>query len=418
MKRYCKGVDITDVGFIEACIYECLDGKWERVEVHKLLSKYGEQSRGEVCRICSAKSYRHNTGDGYAIDYSLRRTAMAERLGGNIKSLAAEISVNIKNRTLELSHVQHKIIIDGHSGKERDIGRESMIHQIYDYIAVRGAQELFDKKIGVYQCASIPGRGQIYGKRAIEKWLRRLPKTTKYAVKADVKKCYPSIDQERLIELLNRDIKNESLLWLMEILIKQFDSGLSIGSYLSQYLCNYYLSYAYHYAAEQLAITKTRRGQTKRVRLADHVLFYMDDILLLGGNKRQLRQGFEMLRQYMADFLELELKDSWRLFRVQYYDKDGKTHGDVIDMMGYRIGRRCTTVRKRIFRGLRRKVLRVERYMADGEENPLRLARQVSSLYGWLKNSDSYNFICRHKGAFKAANNTISIRAKGADNIC
>ena len=418
MKRYCKNVDITDIGFIEACIYECLDGKWERVEVHKLLAEYGAQSRGEVCRICCSSSYQYHTNAGYAIDYSLRRTAISELLGDNIKALAAEISINIKNQSVELPHIQHKIIVDGHSGKERDIGRESMIHQIYDYIAVRGAQELFDKKIGVYQCASVPGRGQIYGKRAIEKWLRQSPKTTKYAVKADVKKCYPSIDQKRLIELLNRDIKNEHLLWLMEFLINQFDSGLSIGSYLSQYLCNYYLSYAYHYATEQMAITKTRRGRERRARLADHVLFYMDDILLLGSNKRQLWQGFEMLRQYMADFLKLRLKDNWKLFRVQYYDKYGNAHGDVIDMMGYRIGRRYTTVRKRIFLRLRRKVLRAEQYIESGEDMPLRLAREVSSLYGWLKNSDSYNFICNHKSAFKAANDTISTKSKGVDSLC
>lgn len=419
MKRYCKNIDITDTAFIESCIYECLDGKWERAEVHRVLSLYGEQSRRKVCRICSLVNYRFKTKDGYAFDYDTRKAAIIEQLGDNISRLAKEISDNLKNKNVKLPPILHKTIVDAHSGKVRDIGRESIIHQIYDYIAVRGAQELFDKKIGIYQCASIPGRGQIYGKEAIEKWLRRSATTSKYAVKADVRKCYPSIDQNRLIELLKRDIKNELLLWLMELLIKQFDKGLSIGSYLSQYLCNYYLSYAYHYATEQLAVTKKRRGQNRRIRLVEHVLFYMDDILFLGSNKRHLKQGFEMFRQYMAEFLKLELKDSWRLFRVQYYDKDGKAHGDIIDMMGYRIGRKYTTIRKRIFRRLRRKVLRIERCAKGGGIIPLRLARGASSLYGWLENSNSHKFICEHKDAFKEANKVISKSSKkGADSIC
>ena len=396
MKRYCKNIDITDKEFIKGCIYECLDGKWRRSEVHKLLAKYGSQSRSQIYRICTTTNTE----------------IIKQELSENIVMLANEISISLKNHAVDLPDIQYKTIIDGNSGKERSIGRESMIHQIYDYIAVRGAQELFDKKIGVYQCASIPGRGQIYGKKAIERWIRRSVSTTKYAIKADIKKCYPSIDQECLIGFLRRDIKNDTLLWLMEYLISQFETGLSIGSYLSQYLCNYYLSYAYHYATEQLAITKIRRSKTQRIRLVNHVLFYMDDILLLGGNKKHLKQGFEMFNKYVKECLKLEIKDSWKIFRVQYYDKDGKSHGDIIDMMGYRIGRRYTTVRKKIFRKLRRKILKIEKYTKRGKEAPIELARGASSFYGWLVNSDSYNFVNAHKNAFAVANNIISDTAR------
>ena len=396
MKRCCKNVDITDIAFIRDCIYRCLDGKWERTDVHKTLAEFSDLTRSEIRNICRAKNYRHKTARGYAIDYQRRKRMIINRLDTTIQTMASQISHDIKTRTVQLPPIQYKTIIDNNSGKQREIGRESIIHQIYDYVGVHGAMELFDRKIGTYQCASISDRGQVYGKTAIEKWLRTSPKTTKYAVKADVEKCYPNIDHERLIYLLRRDIKNEQLLWLIEFLINQFDRGLSIGSYLSQYLCNYYLSYAYHYVAEQLAITKTRRGKSKRVRLVNHVIFYMDDILLLGGNKRHLRQGFEMLKQYMADFLKLQLKDNWRLFRVQYYDRDGRAHGDIIDMMGYRIGRKYTTIRKRIFKRLRHNVIMAERHIKRNSAVPRHIRDGICGQYGWLVHSDSYGFVCNH----------------------
>lgn len=60
-------------------------------------------------------------------------------------------------------------------------------------------------------------------------------KNIRYAGQCDISKCYPSIDRYKLMEFLRKYIKNEPLLELIEMLIMTFDTGLSIGSYLSQY---------------------------------------------------------------------------------------------------------------------------------------------------------------------------------------
>ena len=330
------------------------------------------------------------------------------KFADGIKKLARDISDNIHSRNVKLLPIRWDERIDRHSNKLRKIGTETIIHQIYDYIAVEGIKELCNAKIAYHQWACLPGKGQVQGMRAIKKWLRNDAANTKYAVKCDVRKWYPSINHDRLMSFLKRDIKNESLLWLLELLINQYDGSLSIGSYLSQYLCNYYLSYAYHYASEQLAITKTRRGQTKRVRLVNHVLFYMDDILLLGGNKRQLIKGFEMLRQYMKDVLLLDIKDDWHMFKVQYVANDGQVKGSVIDMMGYKVGRVNITVRRCIFKRIRRELFKIKRYKKQHKEISIRLARCVASLFGWLKNSDSYGFIKKYEKLFEIAKKTVS----------
>lgn len=398
MKRYAKNINITDIDVIRKCIYDCLDGKWRRWETIKLLAAQGVLTKREV---------KQDVKYGEIC-----------RLDGSITVLANRISRDIAARDVELSRIVQKERRDENSGKVRMIGSETVLHQIYDYIAVYGITELCHAKIGPYQCACVPGRGQVYGKRAIEKWLSTDPDGTRYCVKCDIKKCYPSIDKDVLLRLLHRDIKNDTLLWLLELLLSKHDKGLSIGSCLSQYLCNYMLSYAYHYAEEQLAEEKTRRGKTVRIRLVKHTLFYMDDIVLFGSNKRHLRKGFELFREYLRNELHLEIKSGWRLFKVDYIDANGRRRGSVIDMMGYKIGRSYTTVRRRIFLRCRRRLENIRKRIRTNKPISRKLAASAVSLTGWLKNCNCYGFYMRYIETIRAAKRIISEYAKEGNKRC
>lgn len=94
----------------------------------------------------------------------------------------------------------------GAKQKERNLEIESYEHQIFDHLADLGLQELFEKKFGTWQCASIKGRGQLYTKKGVEKWIRTDPQGTKVAIQCDVRKCYQNIDIDVLIAMLERDI--------------------------------------------------------------------------------------------------------------------------------------------------------------------------------------------------------------------
>lgn len=252
--------------------------------------------------------------------------------------------------------------------------------------------ELFERKIGTYQCASIPGRGQVYGKTAIENWIRKNPGKTRIAAKGDVRKCYPSINRRKLKRMLEKQVRNEDLLYLTFVLIDSFDQGLSIGSYLSQWLCNYYLSAAYHYAAEKLFKRKKHRdGTIEEIRLINHVLFYMDDFLLIGSRKADVRKAMKLLVKYMNEYLDLTVKPDWKLFQIDWIDKDGKQHGEPIDMMGFKIYRDRTEVRRSIFLRGRRAFVKAGKYVEKGKAIPSGnmtklqiISRQWSSIYDLL----------------------------------
>lgn len=266
MKRYCKNIRL-DKDWIMACMLECFSDKWKRRDVAGFLAGYqtGQPlSVRAVSRLIQEK--RSN------VDPLLERAA---------EDLAREI----KERDVHFPEIHYSMRYDGNSGKLREIGVESIKQQIYNYVAVNALKELFERKIGKYQCASVPGRGQVYGKNAIERWIRKNPDKTRAGAKADVRHCYPSINTRKLMRFLRKQVKNDDLLYLVETLIASYKQGLSIGSYLSQWLCNYYLSFAYHYAQQKLFKVQKRRGQEKRTRLFYKIIFYMDDILILGPHR-------------------------------------------------------------------------------------------------------------------------------------
>lgn len=309
-----------------------------------------------------------------------------------IKNLAIRIQNDLINGTVTLPPIHYKTIIDGNSGKERVIGVQSMIHQIYDYIAVHGLMELFKKKITINQCASIPNRGQHYGKNLIVKWRKYDNKGTRYCIQADISKCYPSINHVILKKKLSRDVKNDKLLWLTFRLIDMFDEGLSIGSYLSQFLCNYFLSYASHFINERLFIMKKSRGKDIRINLVKHSLFYMDDILLFGANKKHLHQAISLLIDYLNEELDLTIKPSWRAFKTDYIDKNGKRIGSFIDSMGFRIYCDHVTMRQKIFLRVKRRYMRMRKKLKKRLKITVREASGNLSYFGWVKNTDSFKF--------------------------
>lgn len=218
----------------------------------------------------------------------------------------------------------------------------------------------------------VKGRGQIYGKRTIERWIRKDPFATKYYCKEDIYHYYPSIPHDKLKKLLRRDIKNDAIIKVIYRLIDTYDEGLCIGSYLCQYLANYYLSYAWHYIDNNCYTY--RRG--KRINYVSKKLFYMDDIILFSSNLKNLRKARKMLHNYLKNDLGIRFKSD-----NNYHRGDER-----VDMMGYKISRSHTTIRKRNWKRIRRLLIRYKNQNRNMTEE---VARKLISYNGMIVNSNS-----------------------------
>lgn len=371
MKRYCKKVDITDRQLIQRETYKCLKDKYKRKDTLKMFSEYS----------------------GLPAEYikGVIREFGVKALHPLVETVIDGIRSEIIQKDIKFVPIWYKEKIDASSQKVRRIGIQNVKQQIYDYIVVEAMKD-FLKRIGEYQCAALKGKGQSYGIKAIKRWMRN--KNIRYAGQCDVSKCYPSIDRGKLMDYLRKYIKNEPLLELTEKLITAFESGLSIGSYLSQYLCNVYLSQIYHEIAENMyRIRKKRNGVIQRVNLVLHHLLFMDDILILGTNAKDVHKAMSLIIRKAGE-MGLKIKDSWTVFTTIDKRKDD---GHFIDIMGVRIYRQHVTIRTRVFLRVRRACKRAHALVKQSKKIPLWLARKCVSYKGILDHTNSYNIKKRYK---------------------
>ncbi len=180
-----------------------------------------------------------------------------------------------------------------------------------------------------YSC--IKGRGIHGAFRAVRKALKDEP-ATRYCLKLDIRKFYPTVDHAILKKMLRWKIKDRNVLWLLDEIIDSAP-GLPIGNYLSQYFANFYLTYFDHWLKETKGIP--------------HYFRYADDLVILAPEKESLHALLIEIAAYLRDHLNLEVKGNHQVFPV-----DARS----IDFVGYRFYHTHTLLRKSIKKAFARKL--------------------------------------------------------------
>lgn len=211
-----------------------------------------------------------------------------------------------------------------------------------------------------YSC--IKGRGIHALLKKLRSDLNKDKQGTKYCLKMDIKKFYPSINHSILKQIIRKKLKDKCLLALLDEIIDSAD-GVPIGNYLSQFFANLYLAYFDHWVKEELKVKYYYR--------------YADDIVLLSDSKQQLRNWLLAIKIYLRVVLDLRLKDNYQIFPV---DSRG------VDFVGYVCYHNYTKLRKSI----KKKMLRT---ISNDKQDKATLDRKLASYFGWLKYCNSKNLL-------------------------
>lgn len=266
------------------------------------------------------------------------------------------------NREFVPSPYREKIVYEGSRHKKRNILVPKFCpDQIVQWAVLLQIIPALSRGIDPFCCGSVPGRGRDYAHRYLQRWLKRDPKGTKYCLKMDVHHFYPSVDHDTLKAMLRRKLKDPALLHLLDLIIDSAP-GLPIGNVTSQWLANFYLQGMDHYLREQL-----------------HVKYYvrnMDDMVILGSNKRRLGKIREAVEEYLKG-LKLQLNPSWQKFKV---DSRG------IDFLGYRFYHNKTILRRAVMLKITRKVKRTAKKKSWNPHN----CKSILSSIGWFRHTNNY----------------------------
>ncbi len=224
----------------------------------------------------------------------------------------------------------------------------------------------------IWVSAFVKGTYSCIRKRGIHKALKDVKFAlkdeinTQYCLKLDIRKFYPSIDHDILKTIIRKKIKDKRLLSLLDEIIESAQ-GVPIGNYLSQFFANLYLTYLDHWIKEQ-----------KKVR---YYFRYADDIVILGGDKQQLRDLFYDIQDYLNNKLKLNFKDNWQIFKV---DSRG------IAFVGYRVFHTHTLLRKRIKKRFCKKINKLNKKQNLDKDT---YKQKICSYIGWIKYCNGRNLL-------------------------
>lgn len=406
MKTYCKPaqIDVEDWKQNEKAVFECFRNKRSRNDFQRLLCRTGTIAKKELAED--------------RLNKNLERTMAAE------SAVAKILTQRIINRELNLKPIRQFQRVDGLTHKLRDICQESPEQQVFEYIAVYALMPLFRAKLLPVQYGSIPKKGGVAGKRKIERLLRKKFRWKVSVIKGDVQKAYPSVTVGLTMNMLRRDVgKNKVLLWFLGALMSNYPGNhLCIGGYLPAWLFNYVMSYVLRFLYEQAQIRRE-----KRHRLVYAIVCYADDFSIY-GDLSKLKKAMKKATVWAQDKLGLTIKKVWQFYHIASLEEEeknlierkngSKKRTPGVDMMGYVVRRRYTIIRGRVFRRIRRQVLRAWEDFKTKGFIPWWRACRIAAYKGWIKHSDSLKFRMKYcfDKLFKMCSYSASKHGKEVEN--
>jgi retron-type reverse transcriptase len=193
-----------------------------------------------------------------------------------------------------------------------------------------------------------------------------------YVLKADFRHYFDSINQEVLINILRKKIIDEDFIWLVKIVLNNFEisegTGMPLGNYTSQFFANVYLNELDYYVKHTLK--------------AKYYIRYVDDFVILHKNKKRLEYFLEHINNFLP-CLKLKLHpDKTKIFPLR----------NGITFLGYRIFYYHKLLRKRNIKHFLRKFEKDIEDYRNGIITPDKLKNKLGGWFGYSQWANTYNF--------------------------
>ena len=196
-----------------------------------------------------------------------------------------------------------------------------------------------------------------------------------YVLKADFKHYFDSVNHEILINILRKKIGDEDLIWLIKIVLSNFEIlkgiGMPLGNYTSQFFANVYLNELDYYVKHTLK--------------AKYYIRYVDDFAILHKNKKRLKYFLEHINNFLP------------CLKIKLHPEKTEIHAlkNGINFLGYRVFYHYKLLRKRNIRYFLKKLEKNVCLYDDGEINEEQFKSRIDGWLGYAKFGDSFNLLKR-----------------------
>lgn len=209
------------------------------------------------------------------------------------------------------------------------------------------------------------GKGQHAGSKRCMQFTRR----NAWVCQFDISKFYSSIPHGKLLEVIQRKIKDEKVLRLFKDIIESIgeERNVPIGNFTSQWFGNLYLNELDQFVKHRLHIRDYLR--------------YCDDFLIFGNNKEELKRLADKVEAFVVWILGMNLS------KKALYPT---AHG--IDFLGYRhFPNGKILVRKATAKRIRKRLKVIPWALKHGRITKEQAVGKLASANGWLKHANAHH---------------------------
>ena len=201
-------------------------------------------------------------------------------------------------------------------------------------------------------------------------------KKNKYVLKGDISSYFPSIDQDTLIKIIEKQITDCRTLDLIKKIIYSYHSekgtfkGLPIGNLTSQLFANIYLTELDYYI-DNIA------GKNHHIR-------YLDDWLVFAQTKESLNIIKTEIQKYLKKDLELEWKNKKTILTPTVRG---------ITFLGFVIKHNKRKIKRESFITTVRNLKAIKKQVIIGTKTPLQFQQSWASWLGHVEHAKSLSLV-------------------------
>ncbi|MEW6328921.1 MAG: reverse transcriptase domain-containing protein [Candidatus Micrarchaeota archaeon] len=290
--------------------------------------------------------------------------------------------------------------------KTRRISSSHFRDRVVHHAVCNIIEPIFEKRFICDTYANRKGKGTLAALKRFDCFLRKTTKNGRtiivaktgndvigYALKADIKHYFETVDHPVLISILRKRICDEDLLNLIQLILENHkteipEKGMPLGNLTSQFFANVYLGELDYFVKHDLKLK--------------YYVRYVDDFIILEQNRALLEEYKQRISRFLLEKLKVELhQEKSRIIPLH--------RG--ITLLGFRVFYHYKLLKKANLNRIEKRILKLKEKLARGETDREHIALNIAGWEGYAKMANTHklrmNIRKRAKELFVFVTNNI-----------